>query len=38
MSLSWPYAALLGPKPSEPAYAELMEAADKLCAYLKRLV
>jgi 5'-deoxynucleotidase len=29
------YAALLSPKPSEPAYAELVEAADKLCAYLK---
>jgi 5'-deoxynucleotidase len=29
------YAALLSPEPSEPVYAELVEAADKLCAYLK---
>jgi len=29
------YAALLSAKPSEPEYAELVEAADKLCAYLK---
>jgi 5'-deoxynucleotidase len=29
------YAALFNPKQSEPAYSELVEAADKLCAYLK---
>src|SRR5262249_18688 len=29
------YAALLSPAPGDPAYAELVEAADKLCAYLK---
>jgi 5'-deoxynucleotidase len=31
------YAALLSPEPSEPVYAQLVEAADKLCAYLKCL-
>jgi 5'-deoxynucleotidase len=31
------YAALLSPEPSEPECAELVEAADKLCAYLKCL-
>lgn len=31
------YAALLCPAPSDPAAAELVEAADKLCAYLKCL-
>jgi 5'-deoxynucleotidase len=29
------YAAFFSPEPSEPVYAELVEAADKLCAYLK---
>jgi 5'-deoxynucleotidase len=31
------YAALFNPAQSEPAYVELVEAADKLCAYLKCL-
>ena len=31
------YAGLFNPKQIEPAYAELVEAADKLCAYLKCL-
>ncbi len=29
------FADLLSPRPSEPGYTELVEAADKLCAYLK---